>query len=69
MRAKKEIDILMSFINGKIKSKPELDDELAKLRSGLGAFGVKLKKIKVTTTVAKKSDSPTANKSVSIKEL
>ena len=69
MRAKKECEILNAFIAGKIKTQDELDEQLAKLRSGLGFLGVKLKKIKVTTKITRISLSPTSNQGVSIKEL
>lgn len=69
MRAKKEIDIYKAFVDGKIKTKDEMNDQINRLRSGLGEFGVKLRKIRVTTVVKRLSDSPTHDRRMSIKEL
>ena len=69
MRAKKEADVYKAFIDGKIKSKDDMNDQLTKLKNGLGEFGVKLRKIKVTTTVVKAIQSPTHTEGRSIKDL
>ena len=69
MRAKKEADIFKAFIDGKIKTKDEMNDQLNKLKNGLGEFGVKLRKIKVTTTVIRANYSPTHTEGLSIKEI
>ena len=46
-----------------------MNDQLTKLKNGLGEFGVKLRKIKVTTTVVKAIQSPTHTEGRSIKDL
>jgi hypothetical protein len=60
------VDVYDKHMAGKF-DKIDTETYIAKIRNGMNPFGVRLRKIKVTTVIKKKSNTPTGN--LSIKEL